>query len=208
MNTTTAVILAATSTTGWITTSTIAAALWKQLHTDPLTGLPNRAVLDLLARRTRRRHGRVGLLLLDLDRFKSINDTHGHRTGDDVLRAVAHRLTTTTRPGEVPIRLHGDEFALWLGRTTSSAAARDRAAEIARALAFHLVQRHDGRVLAVSASVGAHTVPAARFDLSTLLAGADAAMYAAKHAHHVSTLPTPAAPRRRATGTENATESA
>ncbi|MFC0436640.1 diguanylate cyclase domain-containing protein [Kutzneria buriramensis] len=171
--------LAATSTTGY------AALLHHRLHTDATTGLANRAALRRLAGHAgRRRHGSAGLLLLDLDRFKQINDTHGHPTGTAVLIELAERLAEAAEPGEVPVRLHGDEFALWLGPLPDGQAAeriaKQRAAEVAAALAAPV--HVDGLVLTVTASVGAYTAPTHRVSLSGLLAGADAAMYAAKRA--------------------------
>lgn len=83
---------------------------------DPLTGLPNRALLfdrlDVALRQAERRGGRVALLLLDLDRFKSINDTFGHSVGDAVLVTVARRLSACVRKADTVARLGGDEFVL------------------------------------------------------------------------------------------------
>jgi len=186
MSTTTTILLTTTSA-GWVASAGYAMHLFRRVHTDPLTGLPNRDLLTVLARRARGR-GRVGLLLLDIDRFKSINDVHGHRLGDEVLRAFAAELTRAAEPGEMPIRLHGDEFALWLGSTTQQD-ADERARQVTERL-HHTLDFTSGLRLAVSASVGAHTLPAAHFSLSALLAGADAAMYAAKRGTRLTSLPT------------------
>jgi diguanylate cyclase (GGDEF)-like protein len=87
----------------------------RALH-DPLTGLPNRAYflerLEAALARSARRGLRVGVLFLDLDGFKKVNDTHGHQTGDALLAAVAERLESTIRPSDTLARFGGDEFVL------------------------------------------------------------------------------------------------
>lgn len=90
-------------------------------HTDALTGLPNRRAFmarweDELARSARRQYP-IGLLLLDADRFKSVNDTEGHAMGDEVLRAIGATLTLVARPPDVVARLGGDEFAVFSPHT-------------------------------------------------------------------------------------------
>jgi diguanylate cyclase (GGDEF)-like protein len=190
---TTSTVLLATATLGWTASAGYALHLFHRLHTDPLTGLGNRAILDSIARRAAhsRHGGTVGLLLLDLDRFKTINDTHGHAVGNHVLRVLAARLAAERRPGEFPIRLHGDEFALWLGHLPGGARGRhhtaQRAAEIRRVLAEPITVA--GTRLSITASVGGHVLPAAGLSLPALLAGADAAMYTAKRGGRLSALP-------------------
>ncbi|WP_345710320.1 GGDEF domain-containing protein, partial [Kineococcus glutinatus] len=95
----------------------LTARLREQAGTDAVTGLATRRVLheraeELLAELPR--HGGLALLLLDVDHFKAVNDTHGHPAGDEVLRAVARRLLERSRPGDVVGRLGGDEFAVLL----------------------------------------------------------------------------------------------
>ncbi|SNR29172.1 diguanylate cyclase (GGDEF) domain-containing protein [Haloechinothrix alba] len=169
-----------------------AARYWhRQARYDPLTGLPGRDRLRTLARRARPRSGPVGVLLLDVDRFKQVNDTYGHRAGDALLTVIARRLRAATGRGEVPVRLHGDEFAVWLGRTDPEASAR-RAREVARALTRPVCV--DGHQLVVTASVG-HTTSsyADTVSLAELLHQADQAMYRAKHQRHtLASLPTTA----------------
>ncbi len=103
-----------------------------QAFHDNLTGLKNRAVfreqLDRAGARARRSHRSFAVIMLDLDDFKSINDTLGHPFGDEVLRVVADRLVECMREGDTPVRLGGDEFAAVLESTGSVEAAR-RAAE-------------------------------------------------------------------------------
>jgi diguanylate cyclase (GGDEF)-like protein len=177
-------------TAGWATTATTSTLiLQRRLHTDLLTGIGNRVALHRRAQ-TRRlftsRRGLVGLLMVDLDRFKAINDTYGHDFGNKVLAAVAARLVDTTRRGELAVRLHGDEFAVWLGRTTPGL-AECRAAEIADTLAVPVWV--DGHRIAAGGSVGLALAPA-KAPLADLLSQADAHMYATKAAHRVDVLPT------------------
>ncbi|WP_243790182.1 GGDEF domain-containing protein [Saccharopolyspora gloriosae] len=173
--------------------------LHRRLHTDPLTRLGNRDALTRVFRRVQRRAGRgglVGLLLVDVDRFKLINDTHGHRTGDAMLTAIAADLDDSCRPGEVPIRLHGDEFAVLLTNLADVRVAELRA----RDLRSHLATTHlvDGLPLAVSVSIGAAVDTARTTTLPALLGHADTRMYGDKHTRPVTTLPTrTAAPTRQ-----------
>ncbi|GAA3365171.1 GGDEF domain-containing protein [Saccharopolyspora gregorii] len=182
------------ATAGWAAIATATAAtLHRRLHTDELTGIGNRAALRRHARRFRR-SVLVGVLLIDLDRFKAINDTHGHDFGNDVLTAVAARLAEHTKPGERVVRLHGDEFAVHLGRVASRAAAQHRAEQIAQAFAEPLEVR--GRQITALGSVGL-AVTEAGTSLADLLGVADRRMYRAKakHARRMPALPAPR-PRR------------
>ncbi|PRW61995.1 GGDEF domain-containing protein [Actinopolyspora mortivallis] len=156
--------------------------LWQRLHTDPLTGLANRARMHRVFHRARwlRRHSTapVGVLLIDVDRFKHINDTHGHRLGDQVLRRIAAELTACTHSGELPVRLHGDELAVLLIRPDAGDVAETRAAEIRQAV--HGPRTVAGHTVDLSLSVGAATTHPDEGSLSDLLALADQRMYATK----------------------------
>ncbi|KWW99598.1 bifunctional diguanylate cyclase/phosphodiesterase [Carbonactinospora thermoautotrophica] len=155
----------------------------ESLH-DSLTGLPNRKMLirssEQALAAARRRGGRMGLFLLDLDRFKEINDTLGHLTGDRLLALVAERLKRALRPGDVVGRLGGDEFAILLPTVPDAATARAIAARVVDVFAqpFNL----DGLVLDLEASVGIALYPDHAADFEGLLQRADVAMYLAKGA--------------------------
>jgi diguanylate cyclase (GGDEF)-like protein len=146
---------------------------------DDLTGLGNRALLlERLAQHVR--SGRpVAVCLLDLDRFKEVNDTLGHGVGDEVLRLVARRLEAGVREVDTAARLGGDEFVLLLEVATVA-----EALEIVDRVVGHLQQPYEigAARLEVDASSGVALSPDHGTDLEVLLRRADAAMYAAKEA--------------------------
>jgi diguanylate cyclase (GGDEF)-like protein len=148
---------------------------------DPLTGLANRRrFVDELRRiASRGRPGSlIGLLFVDLDGFKDVNDNHGHAAGNDLLVAVANRLRDCVRPGDLVARLGGDEFTIVLTRLESAAPAAAVAERVCRVISapFDIV----GQPLQVSTSVGVALAPAYHADTDDLLRRADAAMYRAK----------------------------
>jgi diguanylate cyclase (GGDEF)-like protein len=153
------------------------------LH-DSLTGLPNRLLLlDRIgaALRLAERDGEpTALLLLDLDRFKEINDTLGHQVGDLLLQQAAERLADRLRAGDTLARLGGDEFAVLLPGTDAPA-ARQVSAALLTALGDPFVI--DELTLSVEASIGIAVAPEHGSDATILLQRADVAMYSAK-AHH------------------------
>jgi diguanylate cyclase (GGDEF)-like protein len=157
------------------------------LH-DGLTGLPNRKLLisrteEALGVARRTRPGpRVGLFLLDLDRFKEVNDTLGHPTGDRLLQLVAHRLTHSVRPGDLVSRLGGDEFAVLLPTVRDEQAAREVAVRLRAALSEPV--RLDGMTFDLEASVGIALYPDHAPDFELLLQRADVAMYVAKESRN------------------------
>ncbi len=156
------------------------AAARAALH-DPLTGLANRTLLqdrlDHAVRRLERHPGLVGTILIDLDRFKTINDTFGHGAGDVLLRSVAARLVRVTRPEDTVARLGGDEFAIACEDLTDGRAIVQVASKVADAIREPIDL--DGRELLVTASVGvALGGPGARPD--HLIRDADIALYRAK----------------------------
>ncbi|GAA3441857.1 putative bifunctional diguanylate cyclase/phosphodiesterase [Planomonospora venezuelensis] len=164
-------------------TATLSVRRDHQAMHDGLTGLPNRKMLVLrteeaLAEARAREGERVGLLLLDLDRFKEVNDTLGHPVGDRLLQMVAHRLTHSVRPGDVVARLGGDEFAVLLPSVRDAAAAREVAARLRVALTEPA--RLEGMTFDLDASVGIALYPDHAPDFELLMQRSDVAMYLAK----------------------------
>ncbi|MBS3917176.1 MAG: EAL domain-containing protein [Sulfuritalea sp.] len=149
------------------------------LH-DPLTGLPNRESFRARIDRALRRGGRHAVLLLDIDRFKNVNDTFGHPEGDLLLKAATLRLLAALRPQDVLARLGGDEFALLMEDVTD----RDEVVETARVLHQTLAApfRAGNLEVGMTASIGVSLTPDDGTDASALLRHADAAMYEAKRA--------------------------
>jgi diguanylate cyclase len=156
--------------------------LQRMAHNDPLTGLPNRRLFfDRLqhAINNAERNGKLlGLLYVDLDHFKEINDSHGHAAGDEVLDNIAHLLGSVTRSGDTVARLGGDEFVILFEEVES----RDTLQGIAQKLLALLQNRLliDGKDLQVRASLGISLYPQDGRDAQTLLQNADRAMYSSK----------------------------
>jgi diguanylate cyclase (GGDEF)-like protein/PAS domain S-box-containing protein len=153
----------------------------RALH-DPLTGLANRAFLDAHLPQSLAAAARAGdevaLLLLDLDRFKVVNDTLGHGAGDDLLRVVAQRLRESVRVGDVVARFGGDEFVVACDHAGSVLGVAALAKRLIDALARPIVV--NGRELFVSVSIGIVVADACGADADSLLRDADVAMYRAK----------------------------
>ncbi len=150
---------------------------------DPLTHLPNRLAYESqldLALKTSQRDGRqLALMLIDLDRFKTVNDTLGHHVGDGLLKSVAVRLRESVRASDIVARLGGDEFVVVLPDIDSALTAASVAGKVQRALAEnHLIGEH---VLYATPSIGISVFPSDGRDGDMLLRNADAAMYHAKN---------------------------
>ncbi|GIH49467.1 diguanylate cyclase (GGDEF) domain-containing protein [Microbispora rosea] len=162
-------------------TATLSLRRDHQATHDGLTGLPNRKMLILRTEEAlaeAREHERVGLLLLDLDRFKEVNDTLGHPVGDRLLQIVAHRLTHSVRPGDVVARLGGDEFAVLLPSIRDAHAAREVASRLRVALTEPV--RLEGMTFDLDASIGIALYPDHAPDFELLMQRSDVAMYLAK----------------------------
>jgi len=162
---------------------------------DALTGLGNRLLFAeeleraLGTRGDRRPRADVGVLYVDLDGFKAINDTFGHDAGDEVLLNAAHRMSAQLRPGDCVARLGGDEFGICAQRITSAGLA-----ELARRLDAVLAEPHliHGTEVVVGGSVGLH-VAAAGESVAEAIRLADQAMYVVKASHHDEGTVTPPA---------------
>jgi diguanylate cyclase (GGDEF)-like protein/PAS domain S-box-containing protein len=144
---------------------------------DPLTGLANRRLfLERVGASIGDRQ--TAVLLLDLDDFKAVNDTHGHQTGDALLIAVANRLKSCLRDADLAARLGGDEFGILLVGCPSETVAREVATRVLRSLEepFEL----DGRLLFAHASIGIAEATPTDDQVADLLSKADVAMYLAK----------------------------
>jgi diguanylate cyclase (GGDEF)-like protein len=166
---------------------------------DPLTGLANRTLLHLYlehaARRARRSHANAAVLFLDLDRFRQVNDTHGRQIGDQVLIAVAHRLSGLIRPGDTLARVAGDKFAVLCEDMNGPADVENLAKRITTAFAtnFILPATNSGPAnsepanseltieLAITATVGLAFVGPGQDISQDQIVEADAAMYQVKH---------------------------
>lgn len=156
---------------------------------DPLTGLPNRLLLmDRLDRAiaTARRHvGALAVLFLDVDRFKRINDTLGHATGDKVLQSLAARMVACVRNSDTVSRQGGDEFVVLLSDVACAEDAAFGADKLLAALA--MPHRIDGRDHRVTVSAGIAVYPADGADAESLLAKADLGLLRAKAARRADT---------------------
>jgi diguanylate cyclase (GGDEF)-like protein len=155
----------------------------RALH-DDLTGLPNRALfrdrIGEAVARSRREGGQVAVMLMDLDRFKEVNDALGHQSGDAMLRELGARLAGALGESETSARLGGDEFGVVLPRATPESAG-SAAQRILGVVAEPFVLQ--GLTLEVAASIGIALAPEHGQDVDTLIRHADIAMYLAKEAH-------------------------
>jgi diguanylate cyclase (GGDEF)-like protein len=152
---------------------------------DSLTGLPNRVLfrdrLEQALHGARRNPGEVAVMFLDLDRFKEVNDTLGHESGDVLLREVGQRLLHSLRAGDTVARLGGDEFAVLASGLDDADDALVVARKLRRAVEWPFTLR--GLTLEVEASIGIAIFPEHGTDADTLLRHADVAMYQSKAGH-------------------------
>nr|WP_249180767.1 diguanylate cyclase [Burkholderia vietnamiensis] len=160
-------------------------ALNEQAAHDALTGLPNRrsllAALDELAARGGSQFARVGLLYLDIDGFKAVNDTLGHGAGDRLLRQLADAFSMTTRQNDMLARVGGDEFVLLARGCDGDQQLRDLAGCLISSVRTIGEREYGGR-FSIGVSIGIATYPDRVTMVDGMLDSADAAMYAAKRA--------------------------
>jgi len=156
--------------------------LGQMAHSDKLTGLPNRALffdrLEQVMIHARRRRSRFALLFIDLDGFKGVNDTYGHQVGDELLQAVAHRLTFCVRESDTVARIGGDEFIVILNDLNHW----DEPGVVARKLleAFTAPIHIGDITCSIGLSIGISIYPDDAEEANKLIACADFAMYEAK----------------------------
>ncbi|NRA84299.1 MAG: EAL domain-containing protein [Gammaproteobacteria bacterium] len=157
--------------------------IWHQANFDALTGLPNRKLclgrLNHEIEMEQRANGHLALMFIDLDRFKYVNDTLGHKSGDELLQITAKRLSDCVRKTDTVARFGGDEFVIILPNIQNSCAIERLADSIISSLAtpFILSNQHEA---IVSASIGITSYPSDGTDATELLKNADTAMYQAK----------------------------
>jgi diguanylate cyclase (GGDEF)-like protein len=144
---------------------------------DHLTGVANRRSLDPVLSRHAGRP--VGLLLLDLDHFKAINDRFGHAAGDAVLVAVADRLRTSVRADDAVVRMGGEEFLVVLRDIADEAQLRAVGEQLRERISSEPIDAH-GQLLSVTTSIGGASLAASDDDFEAGVQRADRALYAAK----------------------------
>ncbi len=151
-------------------------------HHDQLTGLPNRLFLahrlPPAIEEAKRAGTMLAVLFLDLDRFKDINDSRGHETGDKLLKAVAERVRAAVREEDVVVRMGGDEFVVILQSVERTELITEMAARINEAMSAPVIV--DGRPLVATVSIGVSLYPRDGSDMGELLRHSDTAMYQAK----------------------------
>lgn len=163
----------------------LTAEIEQMASTDALTGLCNRRQFFTLAQaefeRARRYGHPLSLVMLDVDHFKHVNDTHGHGVGDEVLRAVARRIVDGMRQADIAARYGGEEFVIMLPETPGAAATQMFGERLRSRVSDAPIDTSAGR-LEVTISMGVATVQADRETLANALKRADEALYAAKRA--------------------------
>jgi diguanylate cyclase (GGDEF)-like protein/PAS domain S-box-containing protein len=159
-----------------------AEVVWHQANFDDLTGLPNRKLLEDRIQRAialaHRKHTKVAVLFIDLDRFKPVNDTYGYAAGDDLLHQVARRLENCLRDEDTVARIGGDEFIAVLPDLRIAEAPAKAAEKIVTVLSEPFRVGDD--FVEISCSIGIALFPGDADNADALIARADAAMYAAK----------------------------
>lgn len=176
------ILTVGTCTAAALVVSIPAGRLRHRAATDMLTGLPNRAealsLIEAGLARAKRRGRPAALFFVDLDYFKHVNDTYGHKAGDEVLIAAAHRMVGAVRVGDVVARLGGDEFVVFIESSPDATGITDVAKRLVAAIGepIHL----SDSAVRIGASIGVVASTEVDYDVDRLLSGADAAAYEAK----------------------------
>lgn len=151
-------------------------------HHDNLTGLPNRVLLndrlEMAINAAKRQNEKVGVLFIDLDRFKNVNDSLGHTVGDELLKEAANRLSSTIRTGDTVSRLGGDEFVVLFPKIKDEASLADLTIKLRNVLQHPY--NVGGISLHITPSIGIAIFPEDGDNVNSLIKNADAAMYLAK----------------------------
>jgi diguanylate cyclase (GGDEF)-like protein len=162
--------------------------LYRRATHDALTGLANRALFyDRLRQRVvlaHRQRSPFGILNLDLDRLKAINDEHGHRAGDAAIREAAQRIRRVSREADTVARLGGDEFGVILSDLHGPGGAQRHAERIAQEIALPF--RFEDAAIPLAASIGTAIYPDQGTDIEVLMETADRAMYRQKRTHQAA----------------------
>lgn len=145
---------------------------------DPLTDLPNRRALDTAIRERKRQNRSTTLVRIDLDHFKYVNDTMGHKAGDFTLQKVAEILKKEVRDDDLPARVGGDEFVLLLAEGKTSDDGKCIAQRLLRKIKSPI--RFEGKMIRIGASFGVASTLDGLLTIEELIVGADAALYEAK----------------------------
>jgi diguanylate cyclase (GGDEF)-like protein len=165
----------------WMIKREVDAELIRHARQDPLTGVANRRVIWQLAEaRCGRARGEVGVIAIDIDHFKQINDRYGHGTGDAMLMMVAQVLTRNVRQGDVLGRVGGEEFLILLADETIAMRAR-LAERLRAAVADAAITLPDGQPLSCTISLGHAALALPGKGWEAAVQAADRALYAAKH---------------------------
>ena len=145
------------------------------VYTDPLTGLPNRGYLRIVEEKVKKRNGQIGVLMIDVDDFKKVNDTRGHLVGDDVLKKVAHVLRKNVRPYDEVLRYGGEEFVAFIYRCNNG-----NLYKVAERLRLSVESMEDFD-FKVTVSIGGYCMESGSDDdLTSAIEKADKALYEAK----------------------------
>ncbi len=159
-------------------------SLREQSIRDPLTGLYNRRymneIFELEKKRAARNGEKIGVIMIDVDNFKTINDTYGHEAGDKVLQQLGTLIKNEVREGDIPCRYGGEEFTVILPNANKET-SKKRAEELRKLIEKNLMVKRNGKQLNITVSIGVASYPPKMKEFEQLIELADEALYRAKH---------------------------